>query len=55
MTQDKEKKIIVTEFDQLRNRQPLDSLAVAHLFYGVPFKFNTVYKEPTTHNLIFSK
>jgi hypothetical protein len=52
---DKQKKFIVTEFDQVRNRQPLNSFAVAHLFYGVPFKFNTVYRELSTNNLVFSK
>ena len=33
---EKKKQFIVTEYDQVMNKQPLDSFAVAHLFYGVP-------------------
>lgn len=47
------RQFIVTESEQVRNIVPLTSFAVAHLFYGVPFKFNKCYRELTTNNLVF--
>lgn len=49
------KQFIVTEREQVVNITPLTSFAIAHLSYGVPRKFNKVYRDITNHNLVFYK
>jgi hypothetical protein len=47
------KEFRVKGVDIIKNRQPLDSFAVAHLFYGVPRNMNAYRQEPGSNDVIF--
>jgi hypothetical protein len=51
----KEKQFIVTERELIVNIQPMTSMEVAHLFYGVPKWAKKVRRDISTGNYIFTE